>query len=96
MEEHGVEAKTVVDAKKETIDGKEAMQLAKKATRIHAAKGKKCLEFVLRAGKLQGDASLEDVEKAIVGPSGNLRAPTLFVGKQLYVGFSPELYEALA
>ena len=88
-------AKAVVDAKKETIDASAAMQLAQGATRIVAAKGKKCVEFKLRAGKLQGDASFADVEKAIVGPSGNLRAPTLFVGKQLFVGFSPELYEEL-
>lgn len=96
MEEHGIEPKAIVDAKKETIDADAGMELALKSSKVVAAKGKKIVEFKLRAGKLSGDAEVEDLRKAIIGPSGNLRAPTLFVGKSLYVGFSAELYEALA
>jgi len=35
-------------------------------------------------------------EKAVIGPSGSLRAPTARVGRTFYVGFSDEAYAALA
>lgn len=95
MEEHDLEAKHVIDAKKETIAADEGIDLALGASKIVAAKGKKIVEFKLRGGKLTGDADVADLRKAIIGPSGNLRAPTLFVGKTIYVGFSDELYSSL-
>lgn len=95
MEEHGLEAKTITDAKKETIAGDAALDLALKATKIYVAKGKKVVEFSLRAGKPTGEYDTAEIRGAITGPTGNLRAPTLFVGKTLYVGFQPELYERL-
>ena len=50
------------------------------------AKGKKVDEFQPggRAGK--------DVVDAMLGPTGNLRAPTLRVGKIVLVGFDEETY----
>jgi len=38
-----------------------------------------------------GDAELL---KAILGPTGNLRAPAIRKGKTLYVGFNEEAYAA--
>jgi hypothetical protein len=35
----------------------------------------------------------EALRKLLVGPSGNLRAPTLRLGKTLVVGFNREMYE---
>jgi len=35
----------------------------------------------------------EELVKGIIGPSGNLRAPTIVVGKTMLVGFHPEAYE---
>ena len=35
----------------------------------------------------------DDLAKGIMGPSGNLRAPTLKVGKTLLVGFHEDAYE---
>lgn len=32
----------------------------------------------------------------LLGPTGNLRAPTLRAGKTLYVGFNEETYQQLA
>ena len=92
MEDHQLEAKLITDAKKETIVAEEGLKLAMATTAIHAAKGKKLVSFKLKGGKLQGDATDEDLRKAIIGPSGNLRAPTIWVGKTMYVGFSDELY----
>ena len=54
------------------------------------AKGKKVLTF--RPGKPDYDA--EEVRKVAIGPSGNLRAPTLRAGKTWYVGFSEDAYNA--
>ena len=41
--------------------------------------------------KPAGKAGKELVE-AMLGPTGNLRAPTLIVGKTVLVGFNDEVY----
>jgi len=64
-----------------------------KSSMVLVAKGKKVLEFRIKAGELQGGAETEDLVKAIVGPSGNLRAPAIRSGKTLIVGFHPDVYE---
>ena len=33
--------------------------------------------------------------KDVIGPSGNLRAPTWRIGNEFIVGFNPELYEEI-
>jgi len=53
------------------------------------AKGKKVSSF---EPALQ--VSNEMVE-AMLGPTGNLRAPTLIVGNNVIVGFNADLYEEL-
>ncbi len=60
--------------------------MLRSASRLVVAKGKKVSEF---AG---GKASADAVE-AMLGPTGNLRAPTLRVGKTLLVGFNEEIYD---
>ena len=64
MEEHQLEVKAVTDAKKETIVAAQGLNLATEATKIHAAKGKKLVSFTLKAGKLQGEATDDDLRKA--------------------------------
>ncbi len=81
-------AKTVVDARKERIDVKEALQLAHSAEKIYATKGSKVIFFDMKKDK-PDDKVLASV---LIGPSGNLRAPTLRIGKTLLVGFDKELY----
>jgi hypothetical protein len=53
------------------------------------AKGKNVTEF--RTG---GKASAECID-AMLGPTGNLRAPTLRVGKTVLVGFDETSYQAI-
>ncbi len=67
---------------------KEAAELAKGASKIIVAKGKKVSEF--KGGK----ASAEIVE-AMLGPTGNLRAPTIRKGKTVLVGFNDEAFTAV-
>jgi hypothetical protein len=61
--------------------------MAKAASKVFVAKGKKISEFA-PAGK----ASAEIVA-AMLGPTGNLRAPTIRKGKTVVVGYNDELFE---
>ena len=57
------------------------------ASRIRTGKGKKQHEW-----KPATDDKVE-ILKDVIGPSGNLRAPTWRIGNEFIVGFNPELYE---
>lgn len=50
------------------------------------AKGKQVSEF-------PGGKASKDVIEAMLGPTGNLRAPTIRRGKTVLVGFNEELFE---
>jgi arsenate reductase-like glutaredoxin family protein len=56
---------------------------------VFVAKGKKVREF-----KPAGKASKELVE-AMLGPTGNLRAPTIRKQKTILVGFNEELFDQI-
>ena len=81
---------TVVNAGKEKFDGDAALALVREASKVVAAKGKKVVTF-----KMKDEPADEDVLKAILGPSGNLRAPAWKRGKTLVVGFNAEAYDEL-
>ncbi len=67
----------------------QALALVGKASELLVAKGKKVVEL-----NLKKDSPTEDeILKLVLGPTGNLRAPTLVVGKKLVVGFNEEMYE---
>ena len=85
-----MEAKTVVDASKERKGPAEALALAKTVQTIHVAKGKKVVTIDMK--NAPNDDTLVGY---LLGPSGNLRAPTIKKGKTLYVGFSEDAYKAL-
>jgi arsenate reductase-like glutaredoxin family protein len=55
---------------------------------VIAAKGKKVVRYHLAKDK----PSREDLLAVMIGPSGNLRAPTLRKGKKLLIGFEPGTY----
>jgi hypothetical protein len=65
---------------------REASELAKQASKIIVAKGKKISEFA-------GGKAGKDVLDAMLGPTGNLRAPTIRKGKTIVVGFNDEVFE---
>ncbi len=52
------------------------------------AKGKKLEEF-------EGGRATKDLVAKVLGPTGNLRAPTIVAGSNLMVGFHPEKFEDL-
>jgi hypothetical protein len=58
-------------------------------TDIYSAKGKTVVHLDLRKDKPDA-ATLTSV---LLGPTGNLRAPTLRIGKTLIVGFDEATYQ---
>lgn len=64
----------------------DAAEIARAATRIIVAKGRKRDEF---AG---GSATGKSVD-AMLGPTGNLRAPCIRSGTTVLVGFDEDVYE---
>lgn len=62
-----------------------------KASKLFAAKGKKVVEVDLKKTELTED----EILKVVLGPTGNLRAPTLLVGKKMIVGFNEEMYAGI-
>lgn len=65
----------------------QAWELVQGAKSIAVAKGKKIQRFSAVADEK------EAVLKQIMGPSGNLRAPTYRVGDEFVVGFNFDLYQ---
>ncbi|CAN5257213.1 hypothetical protein BH11PLA2_BH11PLA2_11110 [soil metagenome] len=77
-----------VDAVKVRFTEAQALALLEGMTKLVAAKGKKIDTFDLKKDR-PDDATLL---KFLMGPTGNLRAPTAKVGKTLVVGFNDEVY----
>jgi len=86
-----IEAVEMVDAKKNTVSAARALALAREVDEIVATRGRQVIRVDLR--KEKPDA--ETLKKLLIGPSGNLRAPTLRIGKTLLVGFDEETYRKL-
>ena len=80
-----------VNAKKDTKDADDALALAKSVKEIYAAKGKKVVHVNLSQDAPDDDA----LKKVLLGPTGNLRAPALLIGKTLLIGFDQATYEEL-
>ena len=79
---------TQVDAKKATITRQRALDVLEGVDEVYATKGKKVIHVDLKREK-PDRATLESL---LVGPSGNLRAPTLRRGRTLLVGFDEATY----
>ena len=65
----------------------DAMALVEQADRLVVAKGKKLTELDVGAEPPTADAAA----KLMLGPTGNLRAPTLRVGRTLVVGYNEQV-----
>ena len=84
MDAHRIEPTEIVSAAKK-LGRAEAAALVKQAAKVIVAKGK---AVQVHAGGKAGAA----VVGVLLGPTGNLRAPALRVGRTLLVGFSEEVY----
>lgn len=90
LQRYGVTIEQVVDARKEPLAGDDAWKLLADAGQVLVAKGKAYQVFDPRTD------SKEVLLAQALGRTGNLRAPTLRIGDQLWVGFSEGLYARLA
>ena len=84
MDAKGIEPRETVSAAKK-LGRSDAAALVKSAKKVIVAKGKKVQSF-------PGGKASKEIVDALLGPTGNLRAPTLRVGKTLLVGFEESSY----
>ncbi|VTS05957.1 ArsC family (seleno)protein [Tuwongella immobilis] len=80
-----------VESSKTRFPPEQAYALLEGITKLIATKGKKVLTFDLTAGR----PDEETLKSVMIGPSGNLRAPTVKVGTTMMVGFDEAAYKEL-
>jgi arsenate reductase-like glutaredoxin family protein len=78
----------VLDAKKVRMGPADALALARQVDRIVATRGTKVVTLSLRDDRPDDETLLAH----LIGPSGNLRAPSAVVGRTLLVGFDEAEY----
>lgn len=83
-----MEIKHETEAGKAKLGRADALNLARSSTKVVVAKGTKIVVFDMKKAPPNDDELLA----AVLGPTGNLRAPTLRKGATLLVGFSEEAY----
>jgi arsenate reductase-like glutaredoxin family protein len=86
-----VDVASETNAKKNPIRGRAALRVLDDVDEFHVTKGKNVIRVDLRKHR-PSDADLLDL---LLGPSGNLRAPTVRRGRRLVVGFNETTYKAL-
>ena len=85
MEANNIEIKETVPASRKLQAG-DCADVVRSAKKLIAMKGKKIAEFDLKGG-------LSDEAVAnMLGPTGNLRAPTIKTGQTVLVGFNDEVF----
>ncbi len=89
LAKHKVSVGEQTDAKKATIKGAAALDVLGGIDELYVAKGKKVEHLDLRKGRPDRATLLG----LLLGPTWNLRAPTLRKGKTLIVGFEEETYK---
>ena len=90
MESAGLQAREVADARKQSYDADGARGLVEEASTVYVGRGQKFEKH--RAKDLLAD---EEAFGKLLGPTGNLRAPTLRLGKTLVVGYAEPMYEEI-
>ena len=80
--------KQEVSANHTKLGAEDVLRLSREVSKIVVAKGKKVLTFDMKKDPPGDDALLA----ALLGPTGNLRAPTIRKGMTLLVGFDEDMY----
>ena len=91
LAKHKVTVGEQADAKKATIKGEAALSVLKDIDRLYVAKGKRVVHVDLKREK----PPRAELLGLLLGPTGNLRAPTLRKGRTLIVGFDEATYKDL-
>ena len=85
MEANNINIKETIPASRK-LQANDAEELLNKASKMTVAKGKKSSEF-------KGGKSDPEAITAMLGSTGNLRAPTIVIGKKLLVGFNEDVFK---
>jgi arsenate reductase-like glutaredoxin family protein len=88
LAELDITPREVVSANKIKLGVPEALELVGQCTQLVVSKGTKAFEIDLK----KTPKSAEELQALIIGPTGNLRAPTIRRGKTLFVGFQAETF----
>lgn len=88
IEETGCNVAEWVDANKVKYGPEQALGLLTGIDRVIALKGNKIVAFDLKKERPDNQVLLSH----LMGPTGNLRAPTARIGKLLVIGFNEEGY----
>ena len=80
-----------MSTKAATLSKKEALALVKNVDEIYASKGRQVVHLNVQKDK-PDEATLLGL---LLGPTGNLRAPTLRRGRTLIVGFDEATYKQI-
>ena len=88
LEGRGITVRETVDARKQRFAAKDLEQLFAGARSLTVARGKKSQRIDLA----KAAPTAAEFAKLVLGPSGNLRAPTAQVGKDWIVGFGEEAW----
>lgn len=80
-----------VDANKVRFNAAAAMKLLDGIEKFIAARGKRIVTFDLKTERPDDEVLLSH----LMGPTGNLRAPTARIGNTLVVGFNEEAYRGI-
>ncbi len=86
-----IETAELVDARKKRLTSKDALALLDGMNELVAAKGQRVERVDLRTGR----PDKATLERLMLGPTGNLRAPTLRVGRTLLIGFDEATYRSV-
>ena len=89
LQKQKFEVNEQLDARKNRIAPAEAVRLARSIDKLWVVRGKAVLRFDMK----KDPPSDPELKKLLIGPSGNLRAPTIRVGKKMFVGFHPDAYD---
>lgn len=85
LSQNSIEVVKQVDCKKEVYNQQQAGGLLDHLSQVLAVKGNAVKRF-------DASSPREEVLAAVIGPTGNLRAPSLRLGEVLIVGFDADLY----
>lgn len=86
LDSQNIAIATRSDARKEKLDATAVWERLGNAARVVVAKGKRIETFV------PTEDAQDAILKAVMGRSGNLRAPTLKIAEVFYVGYNDALY----
>lgn len=87
LENDNIQIAKEINARKDYINENEASEIIKSLYEIITSKGKNVNHWDPKKDKIN------DILKAAIGNTGNLRAPALLIGKKLIIGFNEDLYK---